>query len=317
MIQSTTHDIVRIVSSISEKLGRLKPFTMNSVPPELRMKRRAETVYASLKLEGPALSYEKIDALMHHMVIHGPAIRLREASNLLNAYDSLHKANPWSQDSFRRVHDEIAQGIDEAAGQYRNTDTGIFRGTEPIRLAPPPGEVEPRMTELFDYLNDGQDLLLIKGCLCHYFVESIRPFETASGIMGRLWQTLILMKESPVFECLSIDQKLYQQKKAYFRALSESNSDSDPYKFLYFMLGVIGESLFEFMKYAPRTMCASQRILSFHEMGMSSFTRKDYMGIFREISPATASRDLEKGVNAGLFKKTGTKNSTKYACRTP
>jgi Fic family protein len=37
------------------------------------------------------------------------------------------------------------------------------------------------------------------------------------------------------------------------------------------------------------------------------------MEIFKDISGATASRDLKKGVELKLFKKTGDKNKTKYS----
>ena len=42
------------------------------------------------------------------------------------------------------------------------------------------------------------------------------------------------------------------------------------------------------------------------------FNRKDYMDIFKDISSATASRDLRKGVELGLFEKRGEKNKTTY-----
>ncbi|RMH64552.1 MAG: Fic family protein, partial [Calditrichaeota bacterium] len=44
----------------------------------------------------------------------------------------------------------------------------------------------------------------------------------------------------------------------------------------------------------------------------TKFTRKDYMNIFKDISTATASRDLKKGIELKLFKKEGKKNKTKY-----
>jgi Fic family protein len=47
---------------------------------------------------------------------------------------------------------------------------------------------------------------------------------------------------------------------------------------------------------------------SFHE----KFTRKDYMKYFREISTATASRDLKNGVENGLIEKFGDKKTTYY-----
>ena len=42
------------------------------------------------------------------------------------------------------------------------------------------------------------------------------------------------------------------------------------------------------------------------------FTRKEYLKNFREISSATASRDLKFGVDNGLIERLGDKNTSKY-----
>ena len=40
--------------------------------------------------------------------------------------------------------------------------------------------------------------------------------------------------------------------------------------------------------------------------------RKDYMNVFKDLSSATASRDLKKGVELKMFKSIGNKNKTEY-----
>jgi Fic family protein len=42
------------------------------------------------------------------------------------------------------------------------------------------------------------------------------------------------------------------------------------------------------------------------------FGRKDYMKLFKNISSATASRDLKDGASQGRLKKIGERNQTKY-----
>jgi Fic family protein len=43
-----------------------------------------------------------------------------------------------------------------------------------------------------------------------------------------------------------------------------------------------------------------------------NFTRKDYMILFKSISPATASRDLKKGADLKILEKKGEKNQANY-----
>jgi Fic family protein len=54
------------------------------------------------------------------------------------------------------------------------------------------------------------------------------------------------------------------------------------------------------------------RLNYFSQIQKQSFTRKDYMNTFKDISTATASRDLKKGVILGLYAISGEKNKTIY-----
>ena len=78
------------------------------------------------------------------------------------------------------------------------------------------------------------------------------------------------------------------------------------------MLNVINKSLEELLKYNNRILTDKDRIDYFSSLGMNEFSRKDYMNVFKDISTATASRDLKKGVELKMFKKTGEKNQVKY-----
>jgi Fic family protein len=53
-----------------------------------------------------------------------------------------------------------------------------------------------------------------------------------------------------------------------------------------------------------------ERLEYFVSLNKTEFTRKDYMDIFKDISSATASRDLKKGAELDLFDKIGEKNKT-------
>ena len=63
----------------------------------------------------------------------------------------------------------------------------------------------------------------------------------------------------------------------------------------------------------PDKMNEEERMLYFIEQFPGDdFSRKDYMKIFSKISGATASRDLQNGVENGLLFRTGEKRLTRY-----
>jgi predicted HTH transcriptional regulator len=78
------------------------------------------------------------------------------------------------------------------------------------------------------------------------------------------------------------------------------------------MLGTIDSSIAELLNFNTRTLSEKERLEYFIVLNKTEFTRKNYMDVFRDISSATASRDLKNGTEKGLFNKIGEKNKTKY-----
>jgi Fic family protein len=168
------------------------------------------------------------------------------------------------------------------------------------------------MKDLFKYLKNPNEIELIKSCVFHYEMEFIHPFLDGNGRMGRLWQTLILKEKYPVFEYLPFETLISKDQEKYYNALSQSDKLGNSTRFIEYMLNVIDISIGELLNFNSRTLSEMDRLEYFGSLGKMEFTRKDYMDVFKDISSATASRDLKKGVELNLFEKTGEMNKTKY-----
>jgi Fic family protein len=214
-----------------------------------------------------------------------------------------------------KAHEELMKGLIASAGKYRRKGVGIVKGTRVEHIAPPFDNVPYLMNDLFDYLKDEDELTLIKSCVFHYEMEFIHPFLDGNGRMGRLWQTLILTKEYPVFEFLPFETLISETQKEYYKSLSLSDKAGKSTIFIEYMLGVIEKSLEGLLKYNNRILKDTDRLDYFLNLGMKKFTRKDYMNVFKDISSATASRDLKKGIDLNLIESNGTLNKTTYQRR--
>ena len=169
------------------------------------------------------------------------------------------------------------------------------------------------MNDLFNYLENDDDLLLIKNCVFHYELEFIHPFTDGNGRLGRLWQTLILKESSPVFEFLPIETRIKERQDQYYEVLGKSDDSGDSTLFIEFMLEIILESLEDLLNIQNISLMNMDRINLFKSIAKDDyFTRKDYLKNFREISPATASRDLRFAVENKMIEKIGDKNLTRY-----
>jgi Fic family protein len=132
--------------------------------------------------------------------------------------------------------------------------------------------------------------------------------------MGRLWQTLLLMRYHPVFEFLPVEASIKTHQQGYYRELAVGDDIGDCTGFVVLMLTWISEALDGLIdQTGPISLDASARLdLAKSTFGRRSFTRKDYLTILKTISTATASRDLQFGVHTGLLKKSGDKRTAKY-----
>jgi len=311
-----TPNILKLISSISEKIGEINANYLNKPSTTLRKQNRIKTIHSSLKIEGNTLTEEQITALLENKRVIGPQKDIKEVLNAIEIYENLEKFNPYNEKSFLDAHSSLMNNLVENAGKYRKQGVGIVKGSKVEHLAPPYENVPYLMKDLFQYLKKSEEIELIKSCVFHYEMEFIHPFLDGNGRMGRLWQTLILMRKYPVFEYIPFETLISKDQEKYYRALSESDKSGKSTKFIEYMLNIIDTSISDLLKYNNRTLNEKDRLDYFISLNKSDFTRKDYMDIFKDISSATASRDLKKGLEIGILEKTGERNKTKYRLKT-
>ena len=307
-----TPKILKLISSISEKIGEVNANYLTKQSPQLRKQNRIKTIHSSLRIEGNTLTEEQITALIENKRVIGPEKDVLEVINAIKVYEKLDRYKFSSDKSFLKAHLELMNGLIESAGKYRKQGVGIVKGTIVEHVAPPFENVPHLMKDLFEYLKDSDELTLIKSCVFHYEMEFIHPFLDGNGRMGRLWQTLILMAEYPVFEFLPFETLISKTQDEYYKSLALSDKSGKSTYFIEYMLGVIEKSLESLLNYNNRVLKDVDRLEYFMNLGIKEFNRKDYMNVFKDLSSATASRDLKKGMEMNMFESVGNLNKTKY-----
>ena len=308
-----TDNILKLVVSISERLGEISATHLYKPPTELRKKNRIKTIQSSLEIEGNTLTEEQITALLDDKRVIAPQKDIVEVQNAIKVYERLRTFNPNKLTDLKKAHAILMQGLIEDAGKLRTKNVGIVKGSKVEHLAPSGDMVKGLMNDLFNYLKTDKDVLIIKSCVFHYEFEFIHPFLDGNGRMGRLWQTLILMQKYPVFEYLPVESLIKENQEAYYKVLSMLDKLGHSTPFIEFMLNIILQALENLLKAQNRTLTTQDRIELYKDIiKENQFVRKDYLQNFKDISQATASRDLKWAVTQDILIKMGDKRLTKY-----
>jgi Fic family protein len=307
-----TSEIVKFISSISEKIGEVNAKYLIKTNPTLRKQNQIKTIHSSLSIEGNTLTEEQMTAILENKRVIGPEKDILEVLNALEVYKNINKLRPTNEKDFLNAHKLLLQKLILNPGKYRNQSVGIVKDSKVEHIAPPFENVPYLMKDLFEYLKDKSELTLIKSCVFHYEMEFIHPFLDGNGRMGRLWQTLILIQDYPIFEFLPFETLIAKNQEEYYKALAKADKEGKSTKFIEYMLKIIDQSLSELLKNSVKKLSEDNRIEIFLEFNNQAFSRKDYMSYFKDISSATASRDLKNAVQNQLIVKNGDKKTTTY-----
>lgn len=120
--------------------------------------------------------------------------------NAIATYEQIATFEPYSLTSLCNAPQLLMNRLIKNAEQIRNTEVRIVKGKEIAHITPPAQLVKHQLKDLLDYVENNPDLLLIKSCMFHYEFEFTNPFVDGNGRMGRLWQTVLLRQQYPVFD---------------------------------------------------------------------------------------------------------------------
>jgi len=311
---SITPEILEAVSRIERLIGRIEGLEQPKPQPHLRKSNRVRTIQGSLAIEGNTLDIEQVTALLEGKRVIGRKEEIQEALNAIKVYQGMAGFDPVSPKALLKAHRSMMEGLIPDAGKWRTRNVGILKGSKVSHIAPKADRVPHLMDDLFIFLKNKELNPLIRSCVFHYELEFIHPFQDGNGRIGRFWHSLLLYNYHPAFEFIPIESLIRDHQQEYYSALESSDRAGDSTAFVDFSLGIILESLEDFISsFAPKPLTANERTSRAKKhFASQQFSRKDYLGLFKTISTATASRDLKQAVDSNSLKKTGEKALTLY-----
>jgi len=240
--------ILNKVAAIMKLIGRFSNTNNLSSKPLLRRKNQIKSIHSSLAIENNQLSESQVKDLINGKLVIGPQKDILEVQNAIKVYEHIQEINPYEEKDLLKYHHILMTSLVPDAGHYRKGQVGVFDDEKTIFMAPPADRVKELINQLYDYLNNYDENILIKSCVFHYEFEFIHPFSDGNGRMGRLFQTCLLAKEEELFYYLPVESIIKKRQQSYYDAISHSNQEGSSTIFIEFMLDAILETMHETLK---------------------------------------------------------------------
>ena len=236
-------EAINLIAEISGQIERYAIRLEQEDGLRLRKANRIKTIHSSLAIEGNTLSEDEVRDIIDGKNIVAPIKEIQEVKNAIATYELYPTLNPFDMKDLLKAHGVMMQALVDDAGRFRRGGVGVFGERGLVHMAPPADRVPTLMYELFEWLKDSKDHLLIRSCVFHYEFEFIHPFIDGNGRTGRLWQSLILGRLHPLFEHLPVENMVYANQQAYYDAITASTHAGQSGPFIDFMLKEIYKTL--------------------------------------------------------------------------
>lgn len=278
---------INLIAKISSQLERYAIRMEQEDTLRLRRANRIKTIHSSLAIEGNTLSEGEVQAVLEGKKVVAPLKEIQEVKNAIKTYELYPKLNPFSIQDLLWAHGTMMSGLVDEVGMFRKGGVGVFDGDKPIHIAPPADRVRDLMSDLFGWLENADDHLLIRSCVFHYEFEFIHPFADGNGRIGRLWQSLILGRLNPIFEHLPVENMVYSNQQAYYHAINRSSDLGDSGPFIDFMLEEILNALVDHQGKSNDDI-ADEKGLNYQQLKVLGYLRAD-----RHTTAAKIAADLD------------------------
>ena len=234
---------INLIAEISAQIERYAIRLEQEDGLRLRKANRIKTIHSSLAIEGNKLTEGQVSDIIDGKTVVAPLKDIQEVKNALKTYELFPSLDPFKEEDLLCAHGVMMEALIDNPGHYRNKGVGVYSEKGLVHMAPSATMVPQLMGNLFEWLHESDDHLLIRSCVFHYEFEFIHPFMDGNGRMGRLWQSVILAKLHPLFQYLPVENMVYANQEEYYKAIAVSDKKGESGPFIEFMLGEILKAL--------------------------------------------------------------------------
>ena len=235
---------MNLIAEIAAAIERYRIILEGPDGVRLRKINHIRTIRGTTAIEGNTLTEKQITDILSGKRVVGPQREIDEIKGAHAAYEAIESFNPYSMDDLLKAHGLMTKGLVDRPGQFRNCNVGVVDGAgNVVHMAPPFANVPSLVKDLFAWLTDCEDPVLVKSCVFHYEFEFIHPFPDGNGRTGRLWQSALLGSWRKEFYGAPVENIVWAHQQEYYQAIRASTAAGECGAFIDFMLDKILRTL--------------------------------------------------------------------------
>lgn len=235
---------MNLIAEIAAAVERYRIILEGPGGVRLRRINHVRTIRGTTAIEGNTLTEDQITDILAGRRVAGPQREIDEVKGAHEAYESIESFNPYSMDDLLKAHELMTNGLVDRPGKFRNCNVGVMDGFgNVVHMAPPFANVPSLVKDLFAWLADSEDPVLIKSCVFHYEFGFIHPFPDGNGRTGRLWQTALLGSWRSEFYGAPVENIVWAHQQEYYQSIRASSAAGECGPFIDFMLDKIFRTL--------------------------------------------------------------------------
>lgn len=177
---------------------------------------------------------------------------------LLNAQRAMKEGYPLSQHLIKTLHQQLlsfGRGAKKSPGKYKIEQNYLADKIKQKVLFTPisPEKLNEGLENLFNYINESSDPILIKTALMHLEFEALHPFQDGNGRIGRMLITLLLWSSGAISEPhFYISGYMEENKDEYIDTMREVSKNNSWESWCIFFLNAIEKQAIKNLEIAER-----------------------------------------------------------------
>ena len=316
--------------------GKMSPMSENDRDAMLIPIALLESVNSSA-IEGTGTTME--DLYLSERIEEIDPHKLNDNREVLNYRDALNHAiqigsEKISEELVLELHKILMKGVrgeHKSPGEYRTVQVLVGSKGDTVDTAKfvplPPEQVPWKIVNLFEYMNDPDENILLCAALSHYQFETIHPFTDGNGRMGRLIIMLILNKRGILrYPVLYLSGYFNNYRDEYIDRLNRIRECDDFESWVDLFLDALIEqskrsielidSLFEYRRQLHESETEANATRLIDSLFANPYVRKkdvaDICGIHLSTAGKLVNSLVEKGI---LVETTGHKRNQMFVCK--